>query len=319
MKFSLLVFVLSVLVNAHNGQDFERTITTAACNAGSTSCQLTANDKVDNQPRQSNITKVIVDTNGGVVRAIFSYQAANRQNVDVRPVSAQAEVSFAQVAEWNDANHNNIPDSGELTNAESIHPTGTISFNHLFYQDSTYIPSSTILNSNANLTITCYIVQNDTFYVPPDLFQLSGYGAGCHVAVTKTQPIAPGNQIALILDVDTSLSGGSVDPGSLNSFTWSILTGYQGRRVQVGGSWVIFGSKALLPGQLSSTLIANPGAFTAGTGTSYSVPIGIVTNSDTFEFDMAFEPQQIYYESAATSMAVSFFALSTILFVAFAF
>jgi len=315
---SLQSFVV-VLVNAHDR--YQRQVQSPTCNTGNTQCLLSATDQVNGNQQNSNITKINVDPqSNNALTAVFSYQAANRQNVEITSVSAQAEVTFAQLAEWVDSNLNGVPESNELTNLENIRPNSPFAFHTAYYENPTYIPLTSSLDATANVTIHCYIVQNDTYYVPPDYIYLDGYGAGCHLVFTKSQPIAPSNRLALVLKIDTSLSGGSVDP-TLTSFTWSWWTGYQGRQMAVGGAWVLLGTKALVTGSTGgSTLPVAAGAFTpvVGSPTAFTVPLGIVTTGvNSFEFDVGFEPQQIFYQNSATSAAVSLLALFAVLFVGF--
>jgi len=293
------------------------------CQTGNLQCSLSARDEVNNQIRQSNITSLRLDANGGKLKAIFSYQAANRQGVDVRPISAQGEVHFAAVAEWVDANSDGKPQANELSNTETVAVPGSVDFRTasiLSGPNSNYIPFALTLTINYNLTAQCYIVNNDSFYVPMDNFKLSGYGVGCHITVSKSHSIAPTSNIVLILNVDTSLPGGVVSPGTLETFTWGPLSGYQARRVQAGGSYIIFGSKANTNGNTApSNVNVALGDFTATTGTEYSVPVGLATAGvNSFEFDVAFEPQQIFYESGAASVAASIVGMVALICAIFA-
>jgi len=301
---------LCALVNANVQGRYYRVVQTPNCNPGVTSCQLTANDEVGNTQQQSNLTTVRLDASQSKLRAVFSYQPANRPGVDVRVISAQAEIVFAGVAEWIDSNSDNIPDASELSNQQNIAPVGGQTF-QTGSLGTSLIPFTTALTVGVNFTAKCYIVANDSYYLPFDDFKLSGFGAGCRLEITKSASIAPTSRLALMLRVDTSLLGGVVSPGTLEDFTWGPLNGYQGRRLQSGGAYIIFGTKGqTAPFNTPSTDTVSVGAFTPTTGTEYAVPLGLVANGvDSFHFDVAFEPQQIAYQSSSSTLTVSMMAM----------
>jgi len=306
----IAVFVASVFAN----NQLTRTVNAPVCTNGDIGCTLTARDQLNGQNRNTNISSVRLDTSGNIMKAIFTYQGSTIQGQAV-PVSAGASVTFLGVYEWHDTNGDNVPDAGELSNEELFSPANKNWQTAPYGSGSTagYMPFSTGLTFT-NFSASCYIVKNDTFFVPPDFTSMSGYGAICRLHVTKSQPIAAGNRVALIISVGVTLQGGGVDTTS-TSFLWSIFTSAMGKRIVSGGAYVMYGAKAQPAGSTSSTAGMSPGPWTSANG-EQQLNLGLVSNDAySFNYDIAFEPVDIVY-SGATSVTVSLLALLSIVCVA---
>jgi len=317
MKVQVVVAVLflSVCVGADLSTDrlIGRTVNSPTCPFGQLGCTVSATDEVNNnQARQTNISVVRIDTTGGTLKALFSYQGANVQNQLVLPVSSAADLTFVAAYEWHDANSDDIPTDSEMSNPEQF-VTNTNWRTGAYGSGTTasYMPFSTGLNMG-NFTLSCYIVKNFTFDVPPDYTRMTGYGSICRLQVTKTTPIASGNRVALKFIVDTSLPGGTVDT-TTSIYPWSIFSTASANRFRVGETWIQIARQAQPEGQLTSTASVALGPFTAATGSEQSFYVGLTTNDvDSFHYDVAFEPVSIAALSGATTTTASvvvFFAI----------
>jgi len=303
------------------GDLYTRTVNQPVCIGGSNSCSIIARDAVNNQAQNSNISTIRLEV-GNQLQATYSYQASDRGN-NVVPISAQTEITFVSVAEWVD-DGDDVPQTSELSNFDLITPPSTSTFPTAAYGSMpTYIPFTTRQTVNFNFTAICYIVKNDSFSVPPDYITMTGYGSVCHLQVTKSTPIAPNSRIALHLYVDTALPGSGISP-TFQNFGWSVLNGAtQGRRLDGGGSWIMFAQKGQTPLQLTSQTLVNPSAVTSTSSgvnpNQMSVYFGLVANNqNSFEFDIAFEPKQILYQNNVASITVSIGALFAVFVVAVA-
>jgi len=318
-----LLVLVSVSANIQNDRLVGRTVTAPNCPIGNLGCSLIATDLVNNNnPRQTNISTVRVDTTGGNIKASFSYQGANVANELILPVSAAASLGFVGVYEWHDGNHDNIPTDDEMSNGESFtaidrswqsvaYGSGIVAQNMPFSSGLDYFPPS-----SGNFSIYCYIVKNFTLDVPPDYVRMTGYGSICRLHVIKSVAMSTGGRIALKFKMDTSLPDGSVGTSS-STYVWSIFTTATANRLRVGETWVQFARQAQPEGALSSTVTAALGPFTATIGSEQSVYVGMLQNDAyNFHYDVAFEPVNLAYNGAA-STTLSIFVLLAIVCVAF--
>jgi hypothetical protein len=172
-----------------------------------------------------------------------------------------------------------IPQDNELTNVETLTTPLTPAFTVNSYLAPAYIPFTTGCAPSANFSVICYIVKNNTFFVPPDYLSVTGYGATCHLQITRSKSITPGSRIALRVLVSTSLNGYGVGT-SPTSFPWSIFSGQSGSSLVIGNSYFRYRQKALVLGHASSDVNVKIGPIVS-TGNS------LLPNEHTFAFGLA--------------------------------
>jgi len=316
----VLTGVLVLCLLGCNADVYIRSINNPVCTGGTTSCSIIGRDNVNGNAQNTNISTIRLEV-GSQFKATYSYQASN-QNNRVIPITAQAEITFVSIAEWVDTG-DNIPQDAEMTNFDLLTPPATATFPVASYGNQpTLIPFATRQTVHSNFTATCFVVNNDSFSIAPDYYTMSGYGAACHLQITKSTPIAPSSRIALRVFIDTSLAGSGVST-SFTTFPWSVLSPtLQGTRVDAGDAFVMFGAKGQLPSQGSSQTTVTPGNIESTSNSDapneHSVYFGLVANNEiSFSFDIGFEPHNIIYANSAASLTVPLAVLVIALCVSF--
>jgi len=327
MLLKLLLLVLSMVVCTWGitpgGIVYMRTVEAPVCTGGLSSCSLLGRDfnQRNNQAQNTNLTTVRLVSSNSLTKAVYTYQGSTLAGKQL-PISAQASITFVNIAEWVDTNADNIPQSNELSNVETLTTPLTPTFTVNSFLTPAYMPFTTAVAPTANFSVICYIVKNNTYFVPPDSLFVTGYGATCHLHITRSTPISPGSRIALRVNVDTSLTGYSVGTSPTN-FLWSIFSGQMGSSLVIGNSYFRYRQKALVAGHASSDVDVKIGP-SVSTGNSLlpnerTFAFGLVLNDAySFDYDISFEPVQILYDSAA-SLSISMFSIMAMIVVAFSF